>query len=53
MTGRPAMAVPSGAPPSGALCAVRPVGRPGSEADPPALAERLGALRPWRRTAGL
>ncbi|WP_217248867.1 amidase [Streptomyces sp. AC602_WCS936] len=51
LTGWPAMAVPVGALPSGAPAAVQLVGRPGSEAALLELAERIEALRPWRRTA--
>lgn len=51
LTGWPAMAVPFGTLPSGAPCAVQLVGRPGSEAALLELAERIEALRPWRRTA--
>jgi amidase len=53
LTGWPAMAVPFGALPSGAPCAVQLVGRPGTEAELLALAEELERLRPWRRTAPL
>ncbi|AZQ32859.1 amidase [Streptomyces cyaneochromogenes] len=53
LTGWPAMAVPFGTLPSGAPAAVQLVGRPGSEAELLALAERIEALRPWRRTAPL
>ncbi|MFG1664820.1 amidase [Streptomyces sp. Y7] len=53
LTGWPAMAVPLGTLPSGAPTAVQLVGRPGSEADLLALAERIEELRPWRRTAPL
>ncbi|MGW8066116.1 amidase [Streptomyces ziwulingensis] len=53
LTGWPAMAVPVGTLPSGAPCAVQLVGRPGSEAALLELAERIEALRPWRRTAPL
>ncbi|MEU3660545.1 amidase [Streptomyces sp. NPDC032940] len=53
LTGWPAMSVPFGALPSGAPCAVQLVGRPGSEATLLELAERIEALRPWRRTAPL
>ncbi|MEU6308911.1 amidase [Streptomyces chartreusis] len=53
LTGWPAMAVPLGTLPSGAPTAVQLVGRPGSEADLLALAERMEELRPWRRTAPL
>ncbi|MFG3082074.1 amidase [Streptomyces parvulus] len=53
LTGWPAMAVPVGSLPSGAPCAVQLVGRPGSEAALLELAERIEALRPWRRTAPL
>ncbi|MET9825573.1 amidase family protein [Streptomyces sp. NPDC006349] len=51
LTGWPAMSVPSGTLDSGAPCAVQLVGRPGSEAALLELAERIEALRPWRRTA--
>ncbi|WP_327592401.1 amidase [Streptomyces chartreusis] len=53
LTGWPAMAVPLGTLPSGAPTAVQLVGRPGSEAELLALAERMEELRPWRRTAPL
>ncbi|MEU1257216.1 amidase [Streptomyces chartreusis] len=53
LTGWPAMAVPLGTLPSGAPTAVQLVGRPGSEAELLALAERVEELRPWRRTAPL
>ncbi|MFI2643934.1 amidase [Streptomyces sp. NPDC018610] len=53
LTGWPAMAVPFGALPSGAPCAVQLVGRPGSEATLLDVAERIEELSPWRRTAGL
>ncbi|MDF3301701.1 amidase [Streptomyces tropicalis] len=53
LTGWPAMAVPFGALPSGAPCAVQLVGRPGSEATLLDLAEQLERLHPWQRTAGL
>lgn len=53
LTGWPAMAVPVGTLPSGAPTAVQLVGRPGSEATLLELAERIEALRPWRRTAPL
>ncbi|GHB32893.1 putative amidase AmiB2 [Streptomyces viridiviolaceus] len=53
LTGWPAMAVPFGTLPSGAPCAVQLVGRPGAEATLLELAERIEALRPWRRTAPL
>ncbi|MYR44193.1 amidase [Streptomyces sp. SID5910] len=53
LTGWPAMSVPFGELPSGAPCAVQLVGRPGSEAALLELAERIEALRPWRRTAPL
>ncbi|AKZ59636.1 putative amidase AmiB2 [Streptomyces ambofaciens ATCC 23877] len=53
LTGWPAMAVPVGTLPSGAPCAVQLVGRPGAEAALLELAERIEALRPWRRTAPL
>jgi len=53
LTGWPAMSVPFGTLPSGAPCAVQLVGRPGSEATLLELAERIEALRPWRRTAPL
>ncbi|WP_121745642.1 amidase family protein [Streptomyces sp. E2N166] len=53
LTGWPAMTVPVGTLPSGAPCAVQLVGRPGSEAALLELAERIEALRPWRRTAPL
>ncbi|MEV5005991.1 amidase [Streptomyces sp. NPDC055692] len=53
LTGWPAMAVPFGALPSGAPCAVQLVGRPGSEADLLDLAEQIERLRPWTRTADL
>lgn len=53
LTGWPAMAIPFGTLPSGAPTAVQLVGRPGSEAELLALAERIEALRPWRRTAPL
>ncbi|WP_432199129.1 amidase, partial [Streptomyces sp. bgisy027] len=53
LTGWPAMAVPLGTLPSGAPTAVQLVGRPGSEAQLLALAERMEELRPWRRTAPL
>ncbi|MFC5212593.1 amidase [Streptomyces coerulescens] len=53
LTGWPAMAIPLGTLPSGAPTAVQLVGRPGSEADLLALAERIEELRPWRRTAPL
>ncbi|MYS56293.1 amidase, partial [Streptomyces sp. SID6013] len=51
LTGWPAMSVPFGTLDSGAPCAVQLVGRPGSEATLLELAERIEALRPWRRTA--
>jgi amidase len=51
LTGWPAMAVPMGALPSGAPCAVQLVGPPGTEARLLEVAERLESLRPWRRTA--
>ncbi len=51
LTGWPAMSIPFGSLPSGAPCAVQLVGRPGSEAELLALAERIEQLRPWRRTA--
>ncbi|ANP50936.1 amidase [Streptomyces griseochromogenes] len=53
LTGWPAMAVPFGALPSGAPCAVQLVGRPGSEERLLELAEQLERLRPWQRTAPL
>lgn len=53
LTGWPAMAIPFGTLPSGAPTAVQLVGRPGSEAELLAVAERIEALRPWRRTAPL
>ncbi|ANB09883.1 amidase [Streptomyces ambofaciens] len=53
LAGWPAMAVPVGTLPSGAPCAVQLVGRPGAEAALLELAERIEALRPWRRTAPL
>ncbi|WCH96982.1 amidase family protein [Streptomyces moderatus] len=53
LTGWPAMAVPLGTLPSGAPTAVQLVGRPGSEAELLALAERMEELRPWRRTVPL
>ncbi|MFD5840129.1 amidase [Streptomyces chartreusis] len=53
LTGWPAMAIPLGTLPSGAPTAVQLVGRPGSEAELLALAERIEELRPWRRTAPL
>ncbi|GHH17736.1 amidase [Streptomyces lanatus] len=53
LTGWPAMAIPCGTLPSGAPTAVQLVGRPGSEAQLLALAERIEELRPWRRTAPL
>ncbi|MFE2051875.1 amidase [Streptomyces sp. NPDC059459] len=53
LTGWPAMALPVGTLPSGAPCAVQLVGQPGSEAALLELAERIEALRPWRRTAPL
>ncbi|WP_369174236.1 amidase [Streptomyces sp. R28] len=53
LTGWPAMSVPFGTLPSGAPCAIQLVGRPGTEADLLALAERIETLRPWRRTAPL
>ncbi|MYU25329.1 amidase family protein [Streptomyces sp. SID8352] len=53
LTGWPAMALPSGTLPSGAPAAVQLVGRPGSEGVLLEVAERIEALRPWRRTAPL
>ncbi|KUL22609.1 amidase [Streptomyces regalis] len=53
LTGRPAMSIPFGTLPSGAPCAIQLVGRPGAEADLLALAERIEAQHPWRRTAPL
>ncbi|TXS43347.1 amidase [Streptomyces sp. uw30] len=53
LTGWPAMAIPFGTLPSGAPTAVQLVGRPGSEAELLALAERIEELGPWRRTAPL
>ncbi|MFJ7074160.1 amidase [Streptomyces sp. NPDC098781] len=53
LTGWPAMAIPFGTLPSGAPTAVQLVGRPGSEAELLALAERIESLRPWQRTAPL
>lgn len=53
LTGWPAMSLPFGTLPSGAPCAIQLVGRPGTEADLLALAERIEALRPWQRTAPL
>ncbi|WP_395574663.1 amidase [Streptomyces sp. BK79] len=53
LTGWPAMTVPVGTLPSGAPRAVQLVGRPGSEAALLEVAERIEALRPWRRTAPL
>ncbi|GAB2920504.1 amidase [Streptomyces heilongjiangensis] len=53
LTGWPAMSVPFGTLPSGAPCAVQLVGRPGSELELLAVAERLEELHPWRRTAPL
>jgi amidase len=53
LTGWPALTVPVGTLPSGAPTAVQLVGRPGSEAALLELAERIEALRPWRRTAPL
>ncbi|GAB1326192.1 amidase [Streptomyces sennicomposti] len=50
LTGWPAMAVPFGALPSGAPCAVQLVARPGSEAVLLDVAQRIEELRPSRRT---
>ncbi|MFH8976296.1 amidase [Streptomyces sp. NPDC017890] len=51
LTGWPAMVVPFGTLPSGAPRAVQLAGLPGAEAALLELAERIEALRPWRRTA--
>ncbi|MEU2060647.1 amidase family protein [Streptomyces sp. NPDC013455] len=51
LTGWPAMAVPFGALPSGAPCAVQLVGRPGTEGVLLSVAEELERLSPWPRTA--
>ncbi|MFH9820953.1 amidase [Streptomyces sp. NPDC017230] len=53
LTGWPALVVPFGTLPSGAPCAVQLAGPPGAEAALLELAERIEALRPWRRTAPL
>ncbi|MBX9362131.1 amidase [Streptomyces sp. WAC04114] len=51
LTGWPAMSVPCGTLPSGALCAVQLVGRPGTEARLLDLAGQLEERNPWQRTA--